>query len=100
MIFSFLHFNRNYLASLKLKKIVRDFKPEIAYVHNTWYKGSLSVFHTLSKLKIPYFIKLHNFRYFCTKTSLQKIILQAKHFVKHVDTEKHKDSINILRFLS
>ena len=61
-------FNRNYLASLKLKKIVREFKPEIAYVHNTWYKGSLSIFYTLSKLKIPYFIKLHNFRYFCTRS--------------------------------
>lgn len=73
-------FNRNYLASLKLKKIVREFKPEIAYIHNTWYKGSLSIFYTLSKLKIPYFIKLHNFRYFCTKTFSSKNHLAGQTF--------------------
>tara|TARA_Y100000389_G_scaffold43936_1_gene38674 strand:- start:23433 stop:24581 length:1149 start_codon:yes stop_codon:yes gene_type:complete len=58
--------------NLQSKKILRDkiqeFDPDIAYVHNTWFKASLGIFGVLKEKKIPTFIKLHNFRYFCTKS--------------------------------
>ena len=76
-LFIFL-FNRNYLMSLKLNKIISEYNPDLAYVHNTWYKGSLSIFYTLSSLKIPFVIKLHNFRYFCTRSFSSKSHLMEK----------------------
>ena len=61
-----------------LNKIISEYNPDLAYVHNTWYKGSLSIFYTLSSLKIPFVIKLHNFRYFCTRSFSSKSHLMEK----------------------
>jgi len=70
-IFSFV-FNKNPKSVKKLKKEIDDFKPEIVYVHNTWYKASVSILEELKKLNLKTFIKLHNFRYDCTRHFLAK----------------------------
>tara|TARA_B100000965_G_scaffold166375_1_gene138664 strand:+ start:1828 stop:3012 length:1185 start_codon:yes stop_codon:yes gene_type:complete len=60
--------NKNSLSLLKNK--IDSFKPDIVYIHNTWFKASLGVFDLLEKEKIDTVVKLHNFRYFCTRSFL------------------------------
>ena len=56
----------------KLRDVVTEFKPDVAYVHNTWFNASLSVFDILKEENIKTILKLHNFRYFCTRTFSHK----------------------------
>ena len=78
-VFSFV-FNRNLKSVKKLKEAIEDFNPEIVYVHNTWYKASVGILDELKKLNLKTFIKLHNFRYDCTRHFL------AKNHIKKNDT--------------
>ena len=91
-IFSFV-FNRNPKSVKKLKEEIEDFKPEIVYVHNTWYKASLGILDELKKLNLKTFIKIHNFRYDCTRHFL------AKNHIKKNDICE-KCGISNLRFIN
>ena len=71
LIFSFL-FNSNLNSNKELKKVIKVFKPDFAYIHNTWFKASLGIFKILEKNNIHIILKLHNFRYFCTNTYFTK----------------------------
>lgn len=66
-IFSFL-LNKNKKSMKKLNSLLDEFNPDIVYVHNTWFKASLGIFSILKKRNKKVIIKLHNFRYFCTKS--------------------------------
>ena len=33
----------------ELRKILDEFSPDYAYVHNTWFKGSLGIFEVLKE---------------------------------------------------
>ena len=70
--------NRNINSAKLLKKTIEEFDPDLVYVHNTWFKASVSVFKTIKKIKVPTLIKLHNFRYDCTKSILIKNHLNDK----------------------
>jgi len=61
-------FNRNKGSEKRLKKILSEFKPDIVYVHNTWFKASLGIFKLLKKYPVKVILKLHNFRYDCTRS--------------------------------
>lgn len=63
---SFLTLN-NPESNKLIKKKIDEFAPDIIYIHNTWFKASLGIFKTLEEYGVPIFLKLHNFRYFCTK---------------------------------
>ncbi len=80
-IFELISFiTRNNLKSNKiLTKEINQFKPDYVYVHNTWFKASLGIFSILKKYKIPTILKIHNFRFDCTKSFLSS---------KHLDFEK------------
>ena len=65
-IFSFL-LNQNNESMKKLNQIIDSFQPDFVYVHNTWFKASLGVFKILKDKNIKTIVKLHNFRYDCTK---------------------------------
>ena len=41
--------NSNFQSNKKLKNVLKEFKPDVAYVHNTWFKGSLGLFKILKK---------------------------------------------------
>jgi len=71
----YLFFNNNRQSAKILEKKINKFQPDFAYVHNTWFKGSLSIFKVLSKKNIPTILKLHNTRYNCTNSYFTK-----KHF--------------------
>ncbi|MDC0595383.1 glycosyltransferase family 4 protein [Acidimicrobiia bacterium] len=60
--------NRNRQSMSVLQNEIDKFNPDLAYVHNTWFKGSLGIFDVLKKNNIKTFLKLHNFRYHCTKS--------------------------------
>ena len=53
-------------------KILKDklltFKPDIVYVHNIWFKANLGIFKVLENYECKVLIKIHNFRYFCTRS--------------------------------
>ena len=65
----------NFLSNRKVKKVLDDFNPDMVYVHNTWFKAGLGLFKILEKRNIKTVVKLHNFRYFCTKN-----LLSSNHF--------------------
>ena len=56
---------------------INNFNPNIIYIHNTWFEASLGIFKIANQYSIPTYIKLHNFRYFCTNHIL------AKNHIKH-----------------
>lgn len=61
-----------------LRKKLKEFKPDIVYIHNTWFKANLGIFKVLKKHKVKTFIKIHNFRYECSKYWLLKNHLKEK----------------------
>ena len=60
------------------------FNPDIVYVHNTWFKAGLGFSKFLIKKHITTVMKLHNFRYFCTKNLFSSNHLGNKKSVKPV----------------
>lgn len=68
----FLFTSRSIESENKLRELIQEFNPDIAIVHNTWFNASLSIFDVLKEKKIKTFLKLHNFRYFCTNTIFHK----------------------------
>ena len=54
------------------KKLLRNeiemFSPDVIYIHNTWFKASVSVLELLDEVRIKSYLKLHNYRYICSST--------------------------------
>ena len=69
IIITFL-FNKNPQSIRLLKKQLQTFKPDLVYIHNTWFTASVGIFNLLSKKGIKTLIKVHNFRYDCTRNYL------------------------------
>ena len=67
VLFSFFT-NSNYRSNKILKENLESFKPDYVYIHNTWFKISLGIFRILNKWPVQVVLKLHNFRYDCTKS--------------------------------
>lgn len=72
--FDFLTFftTKNLKSNKELKSVISSFKPDIAYVHNTWFKAGLGIFNTLLNSNIKVFLKIHNFRYICAASFLAR----------------------------
>lgn len=60
--------NNNRESVNKLKNSIAEFRPQYVYIHNLWFKGSLGILKYLIQNNINVTIKLHNFRYYCTKS--------------------------------
>ncbi len=80
--FIFISFfnNKNYRSINLLKEKINTHNPESIYFHNTWFKGSPGLIKYAVKNKYNTLIKLHNFRYFCTKSIFSKKHLNGKTF--------------------
>lgn len=52
-------------TSHEIRDVVRQFKPDVAFVHNVYPLISPSAYYTLHALKVPAVQVLHNFRPFC-----------------------------------
>ena len=55
-----------------IQKEIDNFKPDYAIVHNSWFDGSLSIFHTLRQNNIKTYLKIHNYRNICASSFLVK----------------------------
>lgn len=63
-----LFFSNIKTSNNELAKKIEVFKPDFAYVHNTWFRGNLGLFNILKEKNINTVLKIHNFRYICTNT--------------------------------
>lgn len=68
----------NKLINKRFKKDLDDFKPDLVYIHNTWFKINLGIFKILKNKKVETIIKVHNFRYECSRYFLKKNHLKNK----------------------
>ena len=69
-----LNNNKESVKELKIKLF--NFDPDYIYVHNLWFKGSLEILKYINKNQFKVILKMHNFRYFCTKSYLSNRHLQ------------------------
>ena len=88
--FFYFLFNSNFKSSKYLEEAILEFKPDIAYIHNTWFKASLSIFRVLKKHNIKIMLKLHNFRYDCTSSYLISSHLKANEICLACGLKKKK----------
>ena len=58
----------NTSVNKEIIKNIEEFNPDLVYFHNTWFKVSLGIFKYLNNKKIKVMVKIHNFRYDCTKS--------------------------------
>jgi len=87
--FSFL-INRNLGSINEVSLKIKNFKPDIIYVHNTWFKVSAGIFYVLLKSNAKIIIKLHNFRYKCTNTYSVKKHLDGNNYCEACSLTKKK----------
>lgn len=71
-LFLSLVFNKNFITLKTIKKEIEFFMPDYVYIHNTWFMVPFSLFKYLKKQNIKTMIKLHNFRYDCTRSYFVK----------------------------
>ncbi len=72
--------NKNTKSTYILEKKIKEFKPDAIYIHNTWFKASLGIFKVADRYKLDVILKLHNFRYFCTRSIYISDHLKGKEF--------------------
>ncbi len=91
-LLQFLYFvlNRNLQSERKLQEVLKNFQPDIVYIHNTWFKASIGIFRLLEKSNVKVLIKLHNFRYYCTKSWTKKNHLRKKDICEACGFEKYE----------
>ena len=92
-IFYFL-INKNLKSMKSLRKILDEFNPDFVYIHNSWYKASLGIFSVLKQYDAKIIVKLHNFRYFCTKSYFQKNHFLQSNFCQGCGNKKSKIILN------
>jgi glycosyltransferase involved in cell wall biosynthesis len=81
--------NKNKASMKKVEKIIDEFNPDVAYVHNTWFRASPGIFEILEKRNIRVLIKLHNFRYDCTRNYFVSKHLKGKKICDGCGLEKN-----------
>jgi len=92
-LLSFLN-NSNFISNKNVSRKIDEFKPDVAYVHNTWFKANLGIFKILTKKNIPVLVKIHNFRYWCVNTYLLKNHLKGNKFCPACSLKNSKRLIN------
>jgi glycosyltransferase involved in cell wall biosynthesis len=55
----------NVAAAHEIRGVVRRFRPDVAHVHNTWFRLSPAVISSVHSLGIPVVMTLHNYRLMC-----------------------------------
>lgn len=52
----------NFQAKKNLEKLIRDFKPDIAHLHNIYHQLSPSIIYALKKHRVPMVLTLHDYK--------------------------------------
>ena len=58
----------NYQSKKILSDKIKSFKPEFIIINNLWFKGSIGILRYCLKNNLNTSIKLHNYRYSCTRS--------------------------------
>ena len=82
--------NKNLKSNKILKKRLNQFNPDVIYIHNTWFKASVSVLEESIRSSAQVVLKIHNFRYFCTKTLTSKKHFNEKKFCDACGSSKEE----------
>lgn len=91
-LFGFL-FGSSYKANKRLILKINDFKPDVVYIHNTWFKANLGIFKVLKSMDIKIILKIHNFRFYCTRTLLNKTHFEGKNYCPKCGNKNRKFSL-------
>ena len=78
--YRYLLSNNNKESNKILKEKMESFNPDIVYVHNLWFRANLGILKELRNYKIKTILKIHNFRYSCTKSYFAKRHLNGLRF--------------------
>lgn len=57
-------------AQKNLEVLLKEFKPDIAHLHNTYHQLSPSIISTLKKYKVPVVMTLHDYKLTCPNYSM------------------------------
>ncbi len=60
----------NLEAKRKIRRLINDFQPEVAHVHNIYHHLSPSILRELKKNKIPVVMTLHDYKLICPNYNL------------------------------
>jgi glycosyltransferase involved in cell wall biosynthesis len=63
---------RNFQSDKRILNKIKIFNPDIVYIHNIWFKISFGLFKILEKSEIKTILKVHNYRYECSRHWLLK----------------------------
>ena len=72
--------NNNSKSNKALLKVFNSFKPDIVYIHNTWFKANLGLFKVLKRLNARVILKVHNFRFSCSDSYFSKFHLSGQDY--------------------
>ena len=62
----------NPISNSRLLTKIKIFKPDIVYIHNTWFKDGLGIFKICKKRNIKIIHKIHNYRFDCSRFFLSR----------------------------
>ena len=82
--------NSNFSSNKKLQKIIDSFNPDVAYVHNTWFKSNLGIFKVLKKNNIQTLHKIHSFRFDCSRLILSSSHLKSYNYCPACNLNRNK----------
>ncbi len=80
--------SNNHSSNKILYRKISSFKPDVLYVHNTWFKANLGVFKISKKLNLPIIVKIHNYRFDCGRFFLKKNHLRDELFCNKCSMRK------------
>ncbi len=60
----------NLRQAARIRRVVREWRPDVAHVHNTWFSLSPSVFRALEVEGVPVVATIHNYRPACVSSDL------------------------------
>ena len=89
----FLLLNYNFISSRKLNSKINTYKPDICYVHNTWFEGSISIIRLLQKRGLKTIIKVHNSRLNCCNSFFVKNHINREQFCNGCGQRRKKYQI-------
>jgi len=60
----------NLASARRVKEVVAVHRPDVAHVHNTWWRLTPSILTSLAKAHVPIAMTLHNYRLLCANAML------------------------------
>lgn len=60
----------SFSSARRVSRVIREFKPDIVHVHNTFFVASPSVIYAARRYRIPVVLTLHNYRMICCNALL------------------------------